>query len=98
MKLRETFSTTNEISRVYDYGVSHARLSAKNDFIIELCNAKDPLRLNGYRRTREISTKIFKIIAIISWPGRTLSKDGVVAYAYPLYAQDVNTILSTIDE
>ena len=82
MKLRETFSTTNEISKVYDYGVSHARLSAKNDFIIELLrNAKDPLRLNGLSKDeRKLARKSSKLLPLLAGLS-TLSKDGVVAYA-----------------
>ena len=96
MKLRETFST-NEISRVYDYGVSHARLS-KNDFIIELLrNAKIIAPERAIEGREEISTKIFKILPLLAGLS-TLSKDGVVYPCHAYSPKDVNTILSTIDE
>jgi acetyl-CoA carboxylase / biotin carboxylase 1 len=82
MKLRETFSSTSSITNVYDHAVSHARLQAKNDFIIELLrNAKDPLRLNGLskdeRKSARKDSKLLPLLAGLS----TLSKDGVVTYA-----------------
>ena len=82
MKLREKFSSTNDISNVYDYGVSHARLKSKNDFIIELLrNAKDPLRLNGLSKDdRKLARKASKLLPLLAGLS-SLSKDGVVAYA-----------------
>ena len=80
MKLREKFSSTNDISNVYDYGVSHARLKSKNDFIIELLHQRS-FALNGLSKDdRKLARKASKLLPLLAGLS-SLSKDGVVAYA-----------------